>query len=195
MNKKKDIDITDELLELLGFEKFNITFNNHDDLFKDYRKNNERINRKIKWNNTSFLNSDALFKLDDRRFIQKIITNDYLLTMYDAIPENDNTFTIYGPMWITAIRTINELESLLTVLHIGYNKEELDKYVKKFHGSKEKMEARQKIENIFVKEANKILRDPNRANKAAIASELLREANEIHNDPNFEPARFIKVSI
>ena len=192
---KKDIDITDELLESLGFEKFNITFNNRDDLFKEYRKNKERINREIKWNNTSFLNSEALFKLDDRRFIQKIISNDYLLTMYDAIPENDNTFTIYGPMWITAIRTINELESLLTVLHIGYNKEELDKYVKKFHGSKEKMEARQKTENIFIKEANKILRDPNRANKAAIASELLRKANEIHNDPNFEPARFIKVNI
>ena len=71
------------------------------------------------------------------------------------------------------------------------NKDELNK----FHESKEKREARQKIENIFIKEANRILRDPNRTNREAIASELLRKANEIHNDPDFEPARFIKVNI
>ena len=57
-----------------------------------------------------------------------------------------------------------------------------------------KKKDRQKTENIFAKESNKILRDPNRATKAAIASELLHKANEIHNDPNFEPARFIKIN-
>lgn len=123
--------ITDDILEQLGFERTIVTYENRDELLSEFQKY-PLINEKPVWNSIAFHENATWFKLGYNRFLEKL-DHGYLLLVFDVFREiytpdenypvitKEKIFSI-GPFWVTSVFTCDELYSLLTVLHIDFQK-------------------------------------------------------------------------
>ena len=132
-------EITDELLEFLGFKKIEADYNNYDKvLCHDFKKYKLLTTDKIKINQISFSKRSIYFELGHGRYLQKL-DNGYLLVIYEVSNEfiphtndvyHDESIFLTGPFWVTVIYNIKLLKELLDVLHIKYSKYKIGKYLK-----------------------------------------------------------------